>query len=238
MNAHAHDKTTLLLSAEYWPVMFVTASQAFSQLMRNRVVAMVRNRGQDDLVGMQPYYDSYAWRDWQYVDRSMVPDSTPFLRSPQREWPVPTVARILVSHKGANPHSRKHSHRRTAHVPFKFVLEFYDHTCQLCRLRLPRTSFSREHVFPRHMGGSNDDFNISLTCVPCNTKKGPTYPYKDVLGQELKGKPIPTWLMGLASQVEEIKPEWEPFFYDKKVRRRKMVPRDMTEALPRLEMVG
>ena len=44
-----------------------------------------------------------------------------------------------------------------------------------------------EHVYPKSFGGTLDWYNITLTCQPCNTKKGQDFPYYNYKGEELTG---------------------------------------------------
>ena len=46
-----------------------------------------------------------------------------------------------------------------------------------------------EHIKPKSKGGDNDYFNLTLTCVKCNSRKGSIFPYYDYKGDVLKATP-------------------------------------------------
>jgi 5-methylcytosine-specific restriction endonuclease McrA len=227
MNAHYNvvkpdEITTLLVSPQYLGVAYATAREAISLLMRGKVMGMVRESSGDDLTNKQAYYDSYSWNDWQYVHEVTLPVGNPALGSANRTWAIPTVCRILQPHKG------KHKPIR---VSTKFLIDLYDSECQSCCRVFPAREFTKEHVFPKKLGGSNDDFNLTLTCRDCNQRKGSTYPGYDKFNRELKGTIVPNvphGILHMHTKVCNLRPEWEPFLLYKKVRKRRLA-RELAE---------
>lgn len=63
-----------------------------------------------------------------------------------------------------------------------FYLEKYNFTCQLCNKKVSKfgnRDWYREkqcghvdHIFPRCLGGQNNDENLTLLCRTCNLSKG------------------------------------------------------------------
>lgn len=48
-------------------------------------------------------------------------------------------------------------------------------TCQYCRVKVPRTDFTYDHVIPKAQGGQTTWENVVVSCTPCNqTKAGRT----------------------------------------------------------------
>lgn len=44
--------------------------------------------------------------------------------------------------------------------------------CYLCGAKLDRGQYHIEHIIPPARGGTNDDANLAIACVPCNYRKG------------------------------------------------------------------
>lgn len=68
-----------------------------------------------------------------------------------------------------------------------------------------------EHVYPKSKGGTKEEHNVTITCQPCNCKKGTIYPYKNYKGEELESfKPLPFF-----HSFQKERPEWAPFLFKK-----------------------
>ncbi len=48
------------------------------------------------------------------------------------------------------------------------ILNRDGHTCQACGME----GNSVDHIVPRNMGGSDEDWNLQTLCVKCNSSKG------------------------------------------------------------------
>ena len=99
-------------------------------------------------------------------------DPTRAFRSPQTEFPFPTVIRLV----------------RFIHVPRRFRRQVTntflfardDYTCQYCgrhRAQLKGRQFlTRDHIVPLSRGGDNSWKNLVASCSPCNNRKGDRLP--------------------------------------------------------------
>ncbi|HEX4542831.1 MAG TPA: HNH endonuclease signature motif containing protein [Candidatus Acidoferrum sp.] len=47
-----------------------------------------------------------------------------------------------------------------------------NYTCQECGRLLREHELEFDHIIPRSLGGTSDEYNIRLTCLKCNRKKG------------------------------------------------------------------
>ena len=59
--------------------------------------------------------------------------------------------------------------------------------CGYCGLRVSRSSFTYDHVVPRHQGGKTTWTNVVVSCLPCNQEKSNRTPRQ--AGMVLKTKP-------------------------------------------------
>jgi len=48
-------------------------------------------------------------------------------------------------------------------------------SCYLCRRTLDRSQYHIEHIIARSQGGTNEDANLAVSCVPCNIRKSDSY---------------------------------------------------------------
>lgn len=65
--------------------------------------------------------------------------------------------------------------------------------CQYCRVKLPMSKLTYDHVVPRAQGGKTVWENIVTACAPCNARKGNRTPAQANL--KLAKPPVrPTWV--------------------------------------------
>ncbi|HZT08207.1 MAG TPA: HNH endonuclease [Chloroflexota bacterium] len=83
------------------------------------------------------------------------------LRSPTREWRVPSVIRL--NHLIKRPRPRVRLTRREI-----FLRD--QHTCQYCGVR--SKDLTLDHVVPKHRGGRHHWENLVSACRSCNHRKG------------------------------------------------------------------
>lgn len=189
-----YDKVTLLLDRSYMPFQIATAKAIFYHLLKGHgkgIDAAGRHFEFDDVINKR---------------LTFFPDQ-PCMRSASEVWPIPTV---FITNSSFFFKSRKA--KSGLAVTLKDLHKHYKGICQIC-LRPKRISeFSKDHVLPRSKGGSDHDFNLVLACKSCNSRKGSEYPYKNVLGQVLKGAHI--YSTGFFRPEEnETREEWKPFLF-------------------------
>ena len=140
-----------------------------------------------------------AWEEWIDASRATYYSSQPFLSSSSRLYPVPTI--LLTTSKWVY---------RSKNPPnIRYLYKRFDGQCQICGEQFDVKDMTIEHVYPKSKGGPKEDYNVTLTCQPCNCKKGAMYPYKNYLGEELK--PFKPLMHFHAFQKE--RPEWQPFLF-------------------------
>jgi 5-methylcytosine-specific restriction endonuclease McrA len=84
------------------------------------------------------------------------------VRSPSTTLRMPAVVRLarkIASTKRGVKFSRMNVYVRD---------EF---TCAYCRVKLPSSKLTYDHVVPRSRGGRTEWENITTACVPCNSRK-------------------------------------------------------------------
>jgi hypothetical protein len=50
------------------------------------------------------------------------------------------------------------------------------HLCHYCGRELSQKKATKDHVIPRSRGGVNEQWNIVISCSPCNLTKGSDWP--------------------------------------------------------------
>jgi 5-methylcytosine-specific restriction endonuclease McrA len=97
-------------------------------------------------------------------------------------------------------------------ISLRSIYKIYKETCQYCLKRIPFSEATRDHSYPKTLGGANEEHNIVLACKKCNNHKGHTYPYHNVLGEEVK--PIARVRNGITIPGHlTIREEWKPYLY-------------------------
>lgn len=194
---------------------FMTARAAFRQLMNGRVTGVDASGYDFSWTGADPTNiegpgSDYNWRD---VTIQLYPDQ-PCLRSApnpmtgeETMWPVPTIV-VTTYHFGY--HAKKGEN-----VSTRMLYNIHKGICQYCFEKISLSEATRDHIFPRTLGGSNDDFNLVLACKKCNSHKDCKYPYLDKDGNLPVGTSIHDYLSYVHRGIE-IRPEWHPYLYTEK----------------------
>lgn len=131
-------------------------------------------------------------------------------RSPRREFPFPTVIRlvrfVLVPRR----------FRRQVTNTFLFARD--DYKCQYCgrpRGQLKGRQFlTRDHVTPASRGGDNSWHNVVTSCSPCNNRKGDRLPQEAGMALLTEpGEPNHVRLVWTVRRVTETQAKYVRLFY-------------------------
>ena len=96
-------------------------------------------------------------------------DDDRVLRSPQAEYPVPSVIRRRSYINIRRRREASGSKRLRIYMRDKF-------RCQYCGEKKQPTALTLDHVHPRSRGGDNSPVNIVTACIKCNNRKGDRTP--------------------------------------------------------------
>ena len=96
-------------------------------------------------------------------------DGDRVLRSPQAEYPVPSVIRRRTYINIRRRREASGSKRLRIYMRDKF-------RCQYCGEKKQPTELTLDHVYPRSRGGDNSPVNIVTACIKCNNRKGDRTP--------------------------------------------------------------
>tara|TARA_Y100000592_G_scaffold67488_1_gene104854 strand:+ start:3687 stop:4268 length:582 start_codon:yes stop_codon:yes gene_type:complete len=164
------DNVVLILSHFWTPINITSAKEGIKKLMSPDIKA-ISNGG-----------EPLCWEDWIDPTRACYYDNQPFLRSKKNIFPVPTI--LLTSSNWSYKCQEKPN--------IDYLYSRYKGRCQICGKKLSVKKMSIEHILPKSKGGDNGWMNLTMTCKPCNAKKGNIYPYADYKGSSLKApKPLP-----------------------------------------------
>lgn len=84
------------------------------------------------------------------------------VRSVTLQFKMPAVVRFLKFVKGK---------RRAVRFSRENVYSRDKGTCQYCKVKVPRSEFTYDHVVPKSQGGPTTWENVVVCCTPCNQKK-------------------------------------------------------------------
>lgn len=206
-------KTTLVLNKHYQSQgRFFTARAAIRHMMNGRVkgIDAVGNCASwtgDEVNEVEGYSSSLSWSNLTielHPDHPCLRSAPDALTGRETQWPVPTI--VVCTH-----HFGYHA-RAGQSISLRSVYRIYKGVCQYCLSKISYSDSTKDHVFPKSLGGSNDDFNIVLACRTCNAKKDNVFPYYDVRGQEVKPRGVNHYLMGIPEGTV-IRDEWKPFLF-------------------------
>lgn len=65
------------------------------------------------------------------------------------------------------------------------ILRRDNHACRYCGAKAPFVQLQVDHVIPRSRGGSDETWNLTAACTPCNQAKGNGIPNEQVI-QEVR----------------------------------------------------
>lgn len=212
------ERTTLLLNRNYQAFGFCSARAAIRHLVTGRIKGMDANGNLltwdgadlDYVQGVGNTIDNESSFSWKDGTVELFPEH-PYLRSApnaitgeESKHFIPTIA-VCGHHFGF--------HRRTGeNVSLKTLYSLYKGTCQYCLCHIPMSQATKDHVYPKSKGGTNDDFNLVLACRKCNNDKDSIFPYYNAEGKEVKPKKVMTTGMFIPD-VDGLRPEWKQFLY-------------------------
>jgi 5-methylcytosine-specific restriction endonuclease McrA len=192
------DNVTLILSHFWTPINITTAKEAMHKITssgscsdKNSKIKAISRSG-----------EPLCLEDWNNPEKALYYEGQPFLRSANNIYPVPTI--LLTS---ANWSFRGHGR-----PSLSYLYNRLKGRCQICGEKMPYKYMSIEHIEPRSQGGTNDWFNITMTCKPCNSKKGSIFPYKSHEGKDLVA-PVP---LPFFHSFLRCRKEWDPFLFKKR----------------------
>lgn len=190
------DRVCLLIDIAYLPYAIATARSAFYHILKGH--------GQ----GVAPDGTHYSFDD---LEKGYVPlaEDTPCMRSANKVWALPTVFKVNESFFF---NKKKKNVKGEETVTLRQLYAYYQGVCQICYEHKHFSEFSKEHIFPRHLGGTDDSSNITLTCKRCNNLKGHQYPYHDKFGNPLQG--IKIYKTGFFMPDKSLmREDWKPFLF-------------------------
>jgi 5-methylcytosine-specific restriction endonuclease McrA len=188
-----NSRTCLALNASYMPSGYFTARAAIRHLLKGTAKAL------------DAHGNLHDWDSWQFNSASYWNDPV-CLRTKTTAFCVPTI--LIISR---NFGVRRRPNR--ASVSLRALYKIYRGQCQYCLEKIPYAQATRDHVYPQSKGGSNDDFNLVLSCKRCNSTKSDMYPYHNADGKEVRPIKMHSFYYQtlLDSRSESSRPEWSPF---------------------------
>lgn len=169
----ATDELVLILDYCWMPLCITTVREGVKKLL----IEGCKNKKQPKVRAINNVGEPVCWEDWVNTGKSHYYENQPFIRTANSLIPVPTI--LLTT---------AHFYHQAKKMPkLSLLYKKYKGVCQICGQHKPQDIMTLEHIYPKSFGGTLDWYNITLTCQPCNTKKGQIYPYFNFKGEELTG---------------------------------------------------
>jgi 5-methylcytosine-specific restriction endonuclease McrA len=139
-----------------------------------------------------------------YLDKvEVVRTYDKLLRSMATRMQTPAVVR-LVQFVGRHRVRISFSRRNV------FLRDGY--RCQYCKVRLPASELTADHVVPRSAGGATSWDNVVTACQPCNRKKANRTPVQARMALERKPqRPATLPSLGLCLRSDHAPEAWRDF---------------------------
>jgi 5-methylcytosine-specific restriction endonuclease McrA len=208
-------RTTLVLNSHHLSYGRFTTARRTMQLMVKGRVKGIDASGTDiswtgvDLSNLSGPGSDYSWQEGTvqlYPDQPCLRSAPNALTGEETQWAVPTMI-VCTYHLGF-------PQRKGSSVSLRTLYHMSKGICEYCGDKIPFQEATKDHVYPRDLGGSNDDFNLVLACRSCNSKKSNTYPYYTSEGKLPAGVSIHSFLAHMYEGID-IRPEWEPYLYQR-----------------------
>lgn len=187
--------STLILNQQYRPHNIVDWKDAVTDMFRGAVEVLVQ-------------YDEVL----AHIDRQTL-GTFPELRKALRQV-IGTDAEELTIKVPAVVVLRRKVSAHKSGVKFSKINICLrdDFTCQYCGTKLPMSKLNYDHVIPRSKGGKTEWTNITISCYPCNDRKGNKTP--EEAGMPLLSVPVKPKVLPMNEPFIDHRrapPEWEPF---------------------------
>jgi 5-methylcytosine-specific restriction endonuclease McrA len=205
-------RTTLVLNRSYQAYAFFSARAAIRHMMNGRVKGIDADGNAvswlgNDVENFPGNPSTFSWSNGAvslFDDQPCLRSAPNSLTGEETQWPVPTVV-VCTRYFGYRV-------KKNQCVNVRTLYKFYQGTCQYCLNKIPLSHATKDHVFPKSKGGSNDDFNLVLACKKCNSEKDDIFPYYNAEGQEIKPKMLNSFTVQIPDE-SKIREEWKPFLY-------------------------
>jgi len=190
------EKVCLLLDETFMPFRVITARSAFYHLFKRH--------GNGITVEKQ----FFTWDD--ILNKTvLISDAQPVMRSASDVWVIPTVFKL-------NNHffTKLRKLKAKKKISLRDLYDHYHGICQYCGNKKRYGQFSRDHVYPKSKGGSDEGFNLILSCIRCNGEKGDQFPYRNHKGEIVKPKGF--YNVGTQESfflTREPREEWKTFLF-------------------------
>jgi hypothetical protein len=208
-------RTTLLLNRHYLSYgRFCTARRAIQLMIKGRAKGIDASGAGiswtgADIDNLNGTPSEYSWSEKNvqlYPDQPSLRSAPNPLTGAETMWPVPTIL-VCTRHIGI-------PERRGSSVSLRTLYNLSKGVCEYCGDKIPFAEATKDHVYPRSLGGSNDDFNLVLACRRCNSKKGASYPHYKPDGTLPEGVTLHSFLSHMYEGMD-IRPEMEPYLYQR-----------------------
>jgi hypothetical protein len=169
----ANQLTTLVVNRAYMPSYkcMITAREA------------MENFSGRDFVALDSYGNTMDFEEWNAAGVDHYYENQPYITTKSRGvthyYPVPTILKCDTNHK---------FFMKFTPVSLKAQYEIHNGICACCGEKKDISEMTIEHIYPKSLGGPRKDFNVTLTCQPCNNTKADIYPYYNHEGKEMKPK--------------------------------------------------
>lgn len=208
------EKTTLVLNRSYQAFSFFTARATIRHMMNGRVVGVDAEGNQaswdgTDLDLREGSASSLNWSDMTvalYQDQPCLRSAPNPVTGEEKRWPIPTV--VLCNH-----HFGYHNRKKGTVTSLRTLYNASKGVCQYCLEKIPYSAATKDHCYPKSLGGSNDSFNLVLACRSCNNLKGSIFPHYDINGDEVKPLPHRVGPIGILPQGVHLRSEWRPYLF-------------------------
>lgn len=193
----SNETTTLVLDGSYQPIGFFSARSAIQHLITDRGRAYDR------------YGNTLSWDEWNAQESAQTEEAL-YLQTPSRIILVPSI--MVITHFFGNANKIRTSTGKDTSL--RHLYKMYKGVCQYCLEKISFSKATKDHVYPRSLGGLTTSCNLVLSCTSCNSKKSNIFPYYNKEGKEVK----PMFLLPIHHNImymPEMKEEWKFFLYQK-----------------------
>ena len=183
---------TLVLNKQFAAVQIASWDKVFSLVWQGAAEVVDSN------------YQTYSFEEWAELSKLMVDHPNGYVHTVSLTLAIPDVIRLT-----------KYDKLPKADVKFtrSNVYEHYKNLCSYCSKWFATSDLNLDHVMPRSRGGKTNWENITLSCVPCNSRKADRTPAE--AGMKLLVKPVrPEWKgaqHSLFSVPIKVKDSWQHF---------------------------